>query len=520
VVYHRSKGRMNWHESKNYCYRNSMVLAVIRSPTENANAKNACSSQTGPWKNGTEGCWLGLEDQGKEGHWKWVDGTLMNYKHWHGGEPNNYAGGEDCGHMWGPNKGRTHGTWNDNKCSNRNMYALCSKGFHCHSPCPPVCKMYCQYGKKRDARGCEICACNQKGCYNDEDCPLNEHCSWNGGKKHCEKGISLVNDLTNSCYTNVYTRGYKKMSWDDAAKWCESKDMKLASNIKDAKDNKRAWEECQRRNGKSCWIGLRDNHKVTDKAREYKWLAPAYKPMYFQWRKGQPNNIGGKQQCVEMAKWTKGDWNDSGCKIKRYPLCSKRTMCHNNRPGWTWPNGKQPVGCLHDDDCPHKEECVHNTCEKRVCDDDETDYDEAEPLPEQVPDNKQEQHDHKAEGGYSDHEQLDWKMFGISMSGLFCFLALVVAIYMCCRGRRTTTSVAPMAMRQAFFDAFKGILPMQHEGVPPNAPPLPETLPHGWKSAIDKQSGDCYYYHSDGRVQWVCPEDNNDHIIPDYLEGM
>ncbi len=56
--------------------------------------------------------WIGLNDQAQEGHWEWTDGSAVDYTNWGPGEPNDWGGNEDCGHI-----GNDAGEWNDLDCS-------------------------------------------------------------------------------------------------------------------------------------------------------------------------------------------------------------------------------------------------------------------------------------------------------------------------------------------------------------------------------------------------------------------
>ncbi|XP_019627915.1 PREDICTED: C-type lectin lectoxin-Lio2-like [Branchiostoma belcheri] len=63
---------------------------------------------------------FGLHDEGREGRFKWIDGTkLGSFSSWGPGEPNNHRGREDCVVYL-----RVYRKWNDFSCSNSG-YFLC-----------------------------------------------------------------------------------------------------------------------------------------------------------------------------------------------------------------------------------------------------------------------------------------------------------------------------------------------------------------------------------------------------------
>ena len=61
------------------------------------------------------GVWLGLQRM-DDSEFYWIDGTPLegHYQNWNVGEPNDYGGREDCGHMFGT--GSAAGKWNDSPC--------------------------------------------------------------------------------------------------------------------------------------------------------------------------------------------------------------------------------------------------------------------------------------------------------------------------------------------------------------------------------------------------------------------
>jgi len=57
-----------------------------------------------------ESHWIGFTDEDEEGQFRWLDGSAAEYTNWNSGEPNNWAGNEQCTEMNG------HGGWNDGNC--------------------------------------------------------------------------------------------------------------------------------------------------------------------------------------------------------------------------------------------------------------------------------------------------------------------------------------------------------------------------------------------------------------------
>jgi len=67
--------------------------------------------------------WIGLNDRDSEGNFVWSDGSTSAFRHWNGGEPNNFFG-EDCAVIY-PN-GAAVGRWNDEDCGRDRRY-ICER---------------------------------------------------------------------------------------------------------------------------------------------------------------------------------------------------------------------------------------------------------------------------------------------------------------------------------------------------------------------------------------------------------
>jgi len=78
---------MTWRDARLYCKDKGDNLASIHSKWENDFiSRYLCD---------TDACWIGLTDEKREGHFKWVDGSRVSYTNWRRGEPNNDKGNED-----------------------------------------------------------------------------------------------------------------------------------------------------------------------------------------------------------------------------------------------------------------------------------------------------------------------------------------------------------------------------------------------------------------------------------------
>jgi len=73
--------------------------------------------------------WLGgRRDPGNRDTWVWSDGTPWDYSNWARGQPADFAGKEDCAHIWDVNQKNTvYGLWNDAPCSSVTTF-VCKKG--------------------------------------------------------------------------------------------------------------------------------------------------------------------------------------------------------------------------------------------------------------------------------------------------------------------------------------------------------------------------------------------------------
>ncbi|XP_077622321.1 C-type lectin domain family 4 member F isoform X1 [Crocuta crocuta] len=115
-LYYFSHVKKSWHEAEQFCVSQGAHLASVTSEEEQAFLVKFTS---------TSYHWIGLTDRGKEGFWRWVDGTPFNAfrsrAFWGTNQPDNWrhvdGQTEDCVHI--------EQKWND---------------MHCDTPYHWVCK--------------------------------------------------------------------------------------------------------------------------------------------------------------------------------------------------------------------------------------------------------------------------------------------------------------------------------------------------------------------------------------------
>lgn len=116
-------GPADWATAEKTCQEHGGHLVHIQSFGENGRALEECEA---------ERCWMGLNDQYREGDWQYSDQTALGlgYVNWVPGEPDDtmYPDGvdEDCAYMHGlkyPTPAKL-GKWGDHKCTEK-MAFLC-----------------------------------------------------------------------------------------------------------------------------------------------------------------------------------------------------------------------------------------------------------------------------------------------------------------------------------------------------------------------------------------------------------
>uniref|UniRef100_A0A803J731 C-type lectin domain-containing protein n=1 Tax=Xenopus tropicalis TaxID=8364 RepID=A0A803J731_XENTR len=127
-------------------------------------------------------------------------------------------------------------------------------------------------------------------------------------RPQCDSGWKAFDG---SCYYIVTTQ----KNWVDAQAICKSKNSDLVIVNSDRKKN---FIESITDNS-YFWIGLKRDNKDKD---EWRWVdGTYYNPPERFWMKGEPNNGGGKEDCVHM--WKEKKWNDVYCTDQFKAICEK-----------------------------------------------------------------------------------------------------------------------------------------------------------------------------------------------------
>ncbi|XP_065806467.1 type-2 ice-structuring protein-like isoform X1 [Labrus bergylta] len=98
---------LTWHQAERNCRRLGGHLASVHSRRQYLKIRALIKKSS----RGSPATWIGGTDRCREGHWRWSDGSRLNYKNWCCGEPNN-AGNQDCLQM---NFSRRK-CWDDAQC--------------------------------------------------------------------------------------------------------------------------------------------------------------------------------------------------------------------------------------------------------------------------------------------------------------------------------------------------------------------------------------------------------------------
>ena len=107
-----------WFDAWKSCTTIGSNLISIHSTEEN----NFLRQEISPVS--ISSAWIALFNLNSADHsYEWVDGSMVDFRNWKDGEPNNAYSGENCTELY-----RVNGKWNDNSCYDNKTY-ICGKKF-------------------------------------------------------------------------------------------------------------------------------------------------------------------------------------------------------------------------------------------------------------------------------------------------------------------------------------------------------------------------------------------------------
>ncbi|XP_063744028.1 uncharacterized protein LOC134867414 [Eleginops maclovinus] len=331
VCYLISTERASWERSRQNCRASGADLVIVDSYKEQEFITSMIKEQT----------WIGLNDIGQEGTWKWVDGTPLTQKYW-GLPPDNGSGDpvwgeEDCASL--VNGRETSKNWNDLSCTSPLQW-ICEKiidviafqKFFCVSSLVfSLCSDLRRSGR-RFLRAAVIGLgllsvfllaglIGLAVCYHDSrfSCPTEERDRLNASliemKRFCPAGWRM---FSSTCYHLSKATG----SWEKGREECRDTGADLV--VIDSAEEQTFLSNFT--GGETtAWIGL------TDKVEEKTWLWINGAPLSIQyWRSIQPDNGGGykelgEEDCAHIITGGQNlkNWNDLSCKTSLQWICEK-----------------------------------------------------------------------------------------------------------------------------------------------------------------------------------------------------
>ncbi len=309
--YYCSTDPASWANANQTCLDNGGYLACINSQEENAFLASILTLQS---------AWIGLGDPDKDGEFTWGCGDPLTYTNWYPGQPNNYAGNQDCVEML------NNGQWND-------QYPYYLLEFIMEKPCSfihqvsgPKSGDFLQGGtytveyETNDACGpverCSFTITVEDGL--DLVCPedIIASAAANSSGTVVSWNLPEVSSCCSDCNTGggfipgfVYMGSFNGHhyycstgtdTWTNAQANCVANGGHLAV-INNAAENAYLANILTLQ---SAWIGANDvNQEGT-----FEWVNGDPFGGYTNWYVGQPNNYNNNQHYVEMLN--DGQWND------------------------------------------------------------------------------------------------------------------------------------------------------------------------------------------------------------------
>ncbi|XP_048050839.1 hepatic lectin-like [Megalobrama amblycephala] len=125
--------------------------------------------------------------------------------------------------------------------------------------------------------------------------------------------MSLSSALSSSVNSHLFYFISEKMNWSDAQTYCRQNHIDLTT-VDDQEDLISLVENVPKGFNEYMWIGL---YRITGTS-PWIWSDQSHSAFRL-WIRGQPNNSGGNQMCVQTT--SAGEWNDWWCVEKLAFIC-------------------------------------------------------------------------------------------------------------------------------------------------------------------------------------------------------
>ncbi|XP_070175303.1 macrophage mannose receptor 1-like [Littorina saxatilis] len=253
---------MTWDQARASCKTKGADLVSIKNTAFNNFIKAQIRTHRGKY-------WIGLHDRNRENLFEWLDSNIKaTFYNWYQGEPNNYAGNENCVVIFDTSNYQ----WYDAACSSKYHY---------------ICQI-------------EATRSNQPATTTTQK-PWSTNC-----------GPMWENDPNSfSCYMF----NTERLSWLDARTACQANHGDLVG-ISSLAEQFYINGRLARLNSNYFWVGANDRQSETG------WRWADNSPFGFlNWRPGEPNNQGNSD-CVGISK-ANGQWSDFKCTDRYGYICEK-----------------------------------------------------------------------------------------------------------------------------------------------------------------------------------------------------